>query len=63
MIEVAPPFGKGYCGLLRQQKWDTNDILGMGKILGFGKTNGLGLVALLLNIGSCTPFQMKKYFH
>jgi hypothetical protein len=32
----------------------------MGKILDFGKTNGLDLVALLFNSESCTPFQMKK---
>jgi hypothetical protein len=32
----------------------------MDKILDFGKTNGLGLVAMSFNIGSCTPFQMEK---
>jgi hypothetical protein len=29
-IEAPPPFGKGFCGLFRQLKWDTNGRWEMG---------------------------------
>jgi hypothetical protein len=42
-LEIAPPFEKGFVGLLKLQKWAIGDRLGMGRALGFGKTSGLGL--------------------
>jgi hypothetical protein len=42
-LEIAPPFGKGFAGLLKLQKWAIGGRLGMRRGLGSGRTSGLGL--------------------
>jgi hypothetical protein len=54
-LEIAPPFGKGFAGLLKLQKWAIGGRLGMGRGLGSGKTSGLGLACWLSNIRVYTP--------
>jgi hypothetical protein len=48
------------CGLPKQQNLGTNRKYGMIGKLNSGKTNGLGLLVLLFNIGMCTSYQMSK---
>jgi hypothetical protein len=42
-LEIAPPFEKGFAGLLKLQKWAIGGRLGMRRGLGSGRTSGLGL--------------------
>jgi hypothetical protein len=48
---MAPPFGKGCCGVLKLQKWLIGGILVMGRGLDSGKITDLRLVVLQSSFG------------
>jgi hypothetical protein len=46
------PFGKGCCGVPRQQKWVISDKLGLVRGLDSGRITDLGLVVWQSSLGN-----------
>jgi hypothetical protein len=60
MIGIAPPFGKGFAGLLTQPEWGSDGEWEMGRRSDFGKTNELAVVALQFSSRKFILLSMSK---